>query len=186
MPSNPEAVNRYRRHLATYRARTSVFLVAAWNQLGTHDRSDIATYEEATAVTVAGVKQATTSLAAAFLTVSLELEPVAVDAALIDVTLHSEGPFHAMWHALAEGRTAADALRVGRSTASATGYDFVQRVARRTGDHVAEASGIDLRWRRAPGPNACNWCRLVARDDYRSAEAADFGHERDDCIVIPA
>jgi hypothetical protein len=186
MPASPEAVRRYRRHLANYRLRTSALLVATWNRLGSYDRDDIATYEEQTAIPTAGVKQATTGLAAAFLTLTLDVEPTAVDPDAIDVTLHTSGPFHAMWHALKEDRPFTEALQVGRSTASATGYDFVQRVARRTGDHVAEANGLDLRWRRVPGANACDWCRLVSRDDYRTAESADFGHERDDCIVIPA
>lgn len=91
-----------------------------------------------------------------------------------------------MWHAFTMERPFEEALRVGRSTAQAVGFDFVQSSARRTGDVAAARSGVDVTWRRVPGAKSCDWCRLVAGQTYRTAESADFGHERDDCDVVPA
>lgn len=186
MPASPETVARYRRQLGAYRLRTSALLVATWNRLGSWDRTDIERFEEVTAAPLAGVKTATVALSAAFFALYLDETPPGIDPDQIDVTPYTAGPFLARWHALSEGRPAAEALRVGASAASATGYDFVQHTARRTGDHAAEATGRDVRWRRVPGGKACDWCRMVAGDHYRTAESADFGHERDDCIVVPA
>lgn len=183
MPSSPEAVARYRRQLAIHRSRTSALLVAVWDRLGSWDRKDIVRYEATTAAPIAGIKSATVAVSAGFLSLYLDQPALGVNPDDVDVTLHTAGPFHATWHALREGRPFDEALRAGRSAASATGYDFVQRVSRRTGDLATEG---ETRWKRVPGPNACDWCRSVARDDYRTAESADFGHERDDCIVIPA
>lgn len=186
MPQSSEVVARYRRQLGSYRLRTSALLVAQWNRLGSWDRRDIARFEDATATPLAGIKTATVALSAAFFALYLDEPPPGVDPDLIDVTLYSEGPFLAAWHALSGGRPFQEAITVGASAASAVGYDFVQHTARRTGDHSAEATGRDVRWKRVPGAKACDWCRSVARDDYRTAESADFGHERDDCIVVPA
>ena len=186
MPQSREVIARYRRQLGAYRLRTSALLVANWNRLGSWDRDDIPRLEEATATPLAGVKAATVALSAAFFAVYLDEPPTGVDPDLIDVTPNIAGPFHATWHALTMERPRTEALRVGASTASAAGYDFVQHTARRTGDHAAASSGREVRWRRVPGGKACDWCRLVAGDHYLTSESADFGHERDDCIVVPA
>jgi hypothetical protein len=186
MPQNREVVARYRRQLGAYRLRTSALLVATWNRLGSWDRADIERFEAATAAPLAGVKTATVSLSAAFFALYLDEAPPGVDPDRIDITPYTPGPFLAAWHALKQGRPLPEAIQVGASTASAVGYDFVQHVARRTGDYSAAATGRDVRWRRVPGGKACDWCLMVAGDHYRTAESADFGHERDDCIVVPA
>lgn len=183
MPPNPEVIARYQRRLADHRARASAVLVTSWNRLGSWDQADVTRYERQTAPAMAGIKAATVALSAGFLSLYLAQPPVGVDPDNIDVTPDLTGPFHATWHALAIGRPIADALSAGRSVASAAGYDFVQHTSRRTGDH---ATPRGTRWRRIPGGNACDWCLLVSRDDYLSAESADFGHQRDDCIVVPA
>lgn len=185
MPSDA-AVRRYRRQISVYRARTAGLLVATWDRLDRHDREDLDTYLQATAPALAGAKRASVSLSAAFFALVLDIPPVGVDPDAIAVNVNVEGPFLAMWHAFSEGRPFDEALAAGRSMAQANGFDWVQSAARRTGDHVAEASGREVRWRRVPGANACDWCRMVARDDYRTAESADFGHNRDDCDVMPA
>ena len=42
-----------------------------------------------------------------------------------------------------------------------------------------------LAWRRVPGPKACQWCRTIAGQLYKTSETADFGHARCDCVVVP-
>lgn len=186
MSPSPEAIRRYKRQIAVYRARTSALLVAAWDALELHDEDNVAEFTERTAAPLAGAKSAAVSLSAAFFALSLGIPPVGVSAADVDIEPDTRGPFRAMWHALAMGRAFEDALLVGRSTSQAVGFDFVQSAARRTGDVVADRSGQTVRWRRVPGAKSCDWCRQVAGKTYRTAESADFGHERDDCDVVPA
>jgi hypothetical protein len=86
---------------------------------------------------------------------------------------------------LSQGRPFDEALEVGRSTAQAVAFDFVQSAARLTGDVVAKKSERTVKWQRVPSPGACEWCVEVAGQLYNSAESADFGHERCDCDAIP-
>lgn len=182
MPPSPEALRRYKRQIAVYRDRTSALLVAEWDRLDGHDEADIATYARRTAPGLAGAKSAAVSLSAGFYALATGTRPRAVRADDIDRTPDIAGPFRATWHALSMNRPMAEALTVGRSTAEAVGFDFVQSVARRTGDLVADER---TRWRRVPGGMSCAWCLDVAGQSYSSAEAADFGHERCDCDAVP-
>lgn len=186
MAASPAALARYKRQISVYRNRTSALLVAAWAALPGYDEADVDEFTERTSAGLTGAKTAAVALSAGFFALSLRVPPVPVSPGDVEVTPDIRGPFRATWHALSMGRPFSEAIEVGRSTAQAVGFDFVQHTARRTGDVVAEASGLDVRWRRVPGAKACDWCRMVAGDHYRTAESADFGHERDDCDVVPA
>jgi hypothetical protein len=179
---------RYKRRIAIYRDRTAAQLVAAWDGLATIDQDDLDTYTAATTVPARGGKAAAVALSASFFAVAMGTRPVAVRADDIPSDLKTTAPFHAAWHALSMGRPYDEAREVGRSTAEATGFDFVQSSARLTGDVVAERSGRRVRWNRQPGAASCDWCSSpeVAGQDYATAESADFGHDRCDCDVIPA
>lgn len=179
-------VLRYRRQLQAYRDRTAAILLAAWDAMPSHDRSDIDTFIRRTAPALVGAKAATVALSAGFFALALGIRPVSVDPADIELAFVGDAPFLAMWHALSLGRSFAEASDVGRSVTESIGFDFVQSASRRTGDFVAEASGRSVRWQRVPGSGACAWCHQVAQGLYHSAEAADFGHNRCDCVAVPA
>lgn len=178
-------MTRYKRQISVYRDRTAAMLVAAWDNLPGIDETDLPAFESATAVPLAGAKSAAVSLSASFFALALGIRPVGIRPEDVDLDPDTRGPFRATWHALAVGRPFDEARLVGRSTAQAVGFDFVQSSARRTGDVVAHKSGQRVRWSRVPGGNACDWCQLVAGQSYSSAESADFGHERDGCMVVP-
>lgn len=179
-------MRRYRRQIGVYRDRTAAILVAQWDRMDSHDKADVDAYMRATSAPLAGAKSAAVSLSAAFFSIAMRTPTVAVNPNDIDPRVNLKAPFLAHWHAFAEGRPPAEAFAAGRSMAEATGFDFVQSSARLTGDLVAAASGREVRWTRVPGPNACDWCLSVAGDTYLTAESADFGHDRDDCDVVPA
>lgn len=181
-----EALRRYKRQIGIYRSRTSALLVAAWAALPGYDEANIDEYAERTEQPLAAGKAAAVALSAAFFALALRTRPVGVDPAEVDTGYDIRQPFLATWHALTMGRPFIEAVTVGRSTTQGLAFDFVQSSARRTGDVVAEKSGKDVRWRRVPGGKSCDWCRMVASQTYRTASSADFGHERDDCDVIPA
>lgn len=180
-----ELTRRYKRRIASIRDRAALSMVSAWARLDRIDEADIETYTRVTAAPLAGAKQAAVTLAAAFYTMTLGIRPTGVRARDVNLEPDVRGPFRAAWHALAEGRAYDEALTVGTSTAQAAGFDFVQSSARRTGDLVVAESGVPVKWRRVPGDQSCDWCRLVAGQLYSTSEAADFGHERDDCDVVP-
>lgn len=186
MGASPAALARYKRQIGLYRARTSALLVAAWDALPGYDEDHVDEFTVRTAPSLTAAKTAAVALSAGFFALSLSVPPVPVRPGDVPVDPDVRGPFRAMWHAFTMGRSFDEALQTGRSTVQAVGFDFVQSSARRTGDVVAAASGRDVRWRRVPGAQACDWCRQVAGSHYLTAESADFGHERDDCDVVPA
>lgn len=187
MPVSEAALRAYKRQIAVYRDRTAATLVAAWDRLPAYNEDDIEAFTRSTAAPVAAARTAAVSLSAAFFAVALGTRPVGVNPRDIDVVPDLRGPFRATWHALTTGRPYEDAVTVGRSTSQAVGFDFVQHTARRTGDHVAAASGREVRWQRVPGANSCPWCiDMAAGNTWPTAEAADFGHERCDCDAVPA
>jgi hypothetical protein len=160
--------------------------MAAWDAMPSHDRADIERFTKRTAPALVGAKAATVALSSGFFALALGIRPVAVAVDDIALDLSTDAPFLAMWHALSQGTAFDEAMRVGRSAAESIGFDFVQSASRRTGDFVADASGRSVRWSRVPGSGACAWCLQVAEGLYTSAEAADFGHNRCDCVAVPA
>lgn len=180
----PEFVAIYKRHLAGYGARLGEGLAHAWDDL-TFDDGSIDPYTAKSAPLFNGMKTLAVATSAAFFALALGSRPVGVAAGDVNVEPRVTDPFLAAWHALKEGRSIEEAIQAGRSAAQASGFDFVQSTARRTGDHVARASGKQVRWTRVPSGDACAWCQLVAGQTYHSAESADFGHDRCGCAAVP-
>lgn len=175
----------YNRRLLTYRTRLSVGVAAAWDDLDDIDDEDAEEFATATTPLFSGAKVLAVAASAAFFALALKTRPVGVAPTGVAVEPRVRDPFLATWHALKEGRPPDEARLAGRSAAEAAAFDFVQSTARRTGDHVAEASHTNVRWRRVAGPSACAWCQTVAGQLYHSADSADFGHDRCDCIAVP-
>jgi len=184
MPASDEAVRRYRATLEMFRARTAAGLVLVWDALESLDDEEQFLVGVAPVLTAAS--RATVSTAAAFTFLALGERPRAVIPSDVVINLDRRGPLLAAWHAFSEGRPYEEAVEVGRSRTQALAFDHVQSTSRRTGDVAAATTGRTVRWRRVPGSKACDWCRTVSGQLYRTAESADFGHDRDDCVVVPA
>ena len=167
MPPSDEAIEAYRQRLLTLRTRASAGLVVAWDDLEDYEDDDLESFIARTAPLLTGVKAATVATSAAFVALALRASPVGVRATDVAVEPRITHPFLSTWHALAGGRSFDEAVSVGRSQAGAVGFDFVQSTSRRTGDHVANATGRNVRWRRVAGGKACAWCRTVAGQLYQ-------------------
>lgn len=176
---------RYKALLARYGNRTAAGLVTAWDRLGSYGEDDIARFTRQTTPLLAGAKSAAVAASVAFFITAQRIKPVAVNVDRVVIKAKFADPFHAMWHAVGEGRPNEEALQVGRSVAEATGNDFVVSAARRASDLAAHAAGIKVRWGRVPDGDACPFCIDAAADTYSSADAADFGHDRCSCAVVP-
>ncbi len=185
MAVDPVLLSRFEERLSGQRAALAAALVALWESLSGYDRADVAEFERRAAPSAIGAKAAAVAASSAFYSRALGVRPVAIRAVDVPVVAKTQAPFHAMWHALKEGRDGVEAWRAGRSVAQAEGFNFVQSTARRTGDLVARSTGRNVRWERIPDSGACKWCETVAGRLYSSAESADFGHERCGCMVAP-
>ena len=186
MPLSDTALRRYDRLLESHRFRTAAILAALWDSLGTYDDEASEQFARRAAPTLAGAKRTAVASSVAVFSLALEVRPPAVSLDEVDVEPRIRHPFLAMWHAVNEGRPNEEALAAGRSQAEAVAMDFVQQTARRTGDTVARKAGVSTRWRRVPNAGACQWCQTISGQLYRTAESADFGHDRCFCMVVPA
>jgi hypothetical protein len=185
MALSETALRRYDRLLGTYRNRTAALVVIAWDRLGSYDESGIAEFTATTAPALQGAKRATVAASTSTFALALGIRPPSISANDVDTEPRIRHPFLAMWHAVNEGRPNDEAIAAGRSQAQAVALDFVQQTSRRTGDVVAESAGVRTRWRRVPNAGACTWCRTISGQLYRTAESADFGHDRCYCMVVP-
>jgi hypothetical protein len=179
-------IARHKRLVARYRLRLSAALVAAWDRLDAYDEADVERYERMTRPAVTGAKAVSVASSAAFFALATSTRPSGIRVVDVDTEPRLGDPFYAAWHAVKQDRPWEEALSAGRSMASAVGFNFVQSTVRRTGDLAADKAGWSGRWRRVPGGTSCSWCLLVAGQTYRSAESADFGHDRCDCDAVPA
>lgn len=90
-------------------------------------------------------------------------------------------PFLRTWHNLKEGQPWAEARQGGASQAEAAGYDYAQAgAAQRMANPGTKVRG----YRRVLSPTACEWCRVVSTQLYKSAESARFGHHKCKCTVV--
>lgn len=182
---NEELIRRHKTVVDGYRVRAAAHLAAVWDSLPSYDEAGIERFRRDTAAVLAGAKRAAVAQAVAFVGTALGVRTPSVSPSQVPVAAKLDDPFHAAWHAVKVGRPWEEAVVVGRSTAEAVGIDFVQSTTRLTGDVVAERVGRQVRWRRVPSSGACDWCHEISDKTYRSAAAADFGHERCDCDAVP-
>lgn len=183
---NPAELRRYKALVATQRRRAAALLVLLWDRLEKYDDDDMETYARLAEPSLVGAKTAAVAVSVAFTARALGVTVPAIASSTVPVEADLRAPFLSMRHALAMERPFDEAVRVGRSTADATGSTFVQSTTRRTGDLVAEAVGKRPRWVRTPGAGSCPWCLQAAQTTYASSAAADFGHDRCDCDAVPA
>jgi hypothetical protein len=150
-----------------------------FEELTSIDRSEIERFiEMAQPYTNAGQAEGA-DLAAAYLS---ELTGQSLSA--VDVTypaIDFEGPFLRTWHNLSEHMPYEEARLGGSSVAEMTGYDAVNDGA---GARMGQPGLKVMGYRRVISAKACEWCRVVATQLYRSASSATFGHHGCKCTVV--
>lgn len=84
-----------------------------------------------------------------------------------------DDPFLRTWHNIGEGMPYEDALSSGESMAEMLGHDATTNGASTASGQTKTA----LRgWRRPIQAKACEWCRVVGTQLYKTQESATFGH----------
>lgn len=179
-------VRRFQLQLATVSARTALAVTAAWDALDSYDEADVERFAARAAPAERAGKATAVALAAGFYSLMASVRPAPIPPTAIPVAIDPREPFIAYWRSLKAGKPWEDALLSGRGRAEAVADNLVISSARRTGDAVAEANGLQLQgWRRVLTGSSCAWCATVATQRYRTAESADFGHARCDCTAVP-
>lgn len=166
--------------------RTTPVVQRAWDGLDGYDTADIATLTDRTAAALRAAKQASFTASSGYYSAisgvpapRMTVGQVASEAALRD-------PFIATWRALKQGRDYLDAVAAGRARMDAVVANFANSTARQTGDLFIQSAGLRSDgWERITEPGACDWCVLVAGQTYKTADSADFGHDRCGCTAVP-
>lgn len=179
-------IRRHQSVLAAIVARITPSIQRAWMGLGSYDEADIPTFTRQTATALTASKTATVAAAVGFYALLSGARPPAVAATEIAAVPQMSDPFISVWQALAAGRPNEEALAAGHSRLEAVATDFVNTTARQTGDIFTARAGLRTNgWERVPNLGACDWCRQVAGETYRTANSADFGHSRCACSAVP-
>lgn len=178
-------VDRHKQAQSLIAERTSVHVVRVWDDLGSWDRQDVGRFIESTAPHLNAAKKAAVTLAVGFYAQILQTRAPAIPLGAIPVEYRAETAFTALWHGLSEGRPFDEALTAGRSIAEAQVERYVASSARRTGDHVAQATRRHVGWRRVTSGKACPFCVRASGQTYKTSETADFGHDRCGCTAVP-
>lgn len=183
-PALVTLIRRFQARLGLIAQRTAFSTALTWDRLGSYDENDVDRYVELTGPALRAAKRSSALLASGFYATLGSAPPVGVDPTTVAVEPATRDPFLAYWKALGLGAVWAEARQIGRRRAEAVGSDFVTSVARRTGDDATRDQDT-LGWERVLDGSSCAWCAMVADQRYRSAESADFGHDRCGCTAVP-
>lgn len=178
MPDPADAARSIYEDLAVV---TSDELVAMWDALGSYNRPDIkrmaATARPLITATATTASRTQVALHRTLTGVTLEPDPL-IPARILQ---RLEQPFTASWHALSQHRPWDEAIDVGRSATEAYGRDVAYQSARQT-----MTLATNGKFTRSISGTACEWCQQFEGVEFATADAATFGHQRCDCIVVPA
>lgn len=126
-----------------------------------------------------GARSEAIDLTTGYLAEATGTNPNVVD--LSDFEAQFDQPFLRTWHNLKEGHGWEDARQGGASQAEALGNDVTVRGA---ADRMANPGTKVRGYRRVLSGDACEWCRVVSTQMYKSAESATFGHHACKCKII--
>lgn len=173
--------DRYRTQIAVLGTRTANAVASAWDGLPDYDDRRITEYTRRVTPVTKAAKVAAVALGVGYYSLVARQRPKAIPAAAIARDFNARAGFVAYWNALANQRPWVEAVAAGRNRTQSTASALVVSSSRVAGDHVLP----DAEWSRIAAGDACAFCQEAASSTYRSAESADFGHERCSCSVIP-
>lgn len=184
MTARAQLVRSYQDQL--HRTGTHLSTVASthWADLGQWNEADVARLTDQLAPAATVATQHAMSLAHGFVALAAGLEIANIN---FDPYEPDWSPaFQTTWKALADGHDFAAAQEIGLSTIASLAFDTVQSSARSATNQIDRQEPRITGWDREPDASACDWCIEVAGQTYRSADSADFGHDRCGCAVVPA
>jgi hypothetical protein len=159
------------------RSFAAAAVAGAWTALPHHDESNVPTFLNTVVPVVAAAQRASVTLTEAYLARSIGRQPVGVNiddligSAVRNGTPPSEvyrRPFVTVWSALKDGKPYTDAVHAGLARATTAAETDVQLSMRQTLTAVGQSDRVILGYRRIPDATACEFCRLVAGQRYRT------------------
>jgi hypothetical protein len=156
-------------------------MTTAWSQVGSLDESAVAEFARIGGESFASIAQEANALTSGYIG-SLLNEGVPASDAYVEPDWR--GPFIRSWSALGSGIEFSDAILIGAAQADAIGRNATVSTARQAAD--AATSEQIVGWYRVLDADPCDWCRMVSTRVYKTAQTADFGHDRCGCGVTPA
>jgi hypothetical protein len=164
-------------------ARTAA---AEWMRLTSYDEAAVQVYAAATRSAMTAAKAAAVRTGTAYYATLGQFRPPAVKVTDVKITPNPREPFIAYWNALEGGHPWEEAIESGSARAEAAARNLSTSAARQAGDvTMSRARQEPSGWQRIPDGDACPWCLDLASFTFPSAEAADFGHDRCNCSVVP-
>ena len=156
-----------------------VALRDVFENLSSVNRADIAAFiAEASPYAEAGAN-AGADMAAAYLSQLTGAAITPTDLVMPNVKYND--PFLRTWHQLTEGYDYAEARLSGSSVAEMIGRDATRDGA----SNRMSQPGTKVRgWRRVISAKACEWCRVVGTQMYRTQKSATFGHHGCKCEIV--
>lgn len=177
---------RFQTNIAELGDRAGTRAAAAFASLDSHDRADIIRFARKADPVIAAAKAGAVRTAVGYYALLAAVRPVAVTAAEVPISANVRDPFVSTWRALQAGHPYADAVAAGAARAEAVARNVVTSSARQAGDLFVAKARLNVEgWERIPDGGACPWCIEAAAGVYRTAESADFGHDRCGCIAAP-
>lgn len=153
-----------------------------WNAMPAYDREQLAEFiEQAQPLARAGAVEGA-ELAGAYLAEVKGAIPAAVDIDLEAVLPALDAPFLRYWHNIKEGQTWEQSVDSGGTQAEFVGYDSTAGGA----DHRMGSPGTKvIAYQRVISASACEWCRVVATQLYKTAQSANRArHKNCGCRVV--
>lgn len=191
MPRLPDRLRRpltrrFQQSLVTIADRTSPAIQKMWDNLDTYDESIVEELTAKSAPILAAAKAASIRQATGYYATLSGVRPPVIGAHEVALQADMRQPFIAYWQALASGNALEAAVLAGRSRIEAVVSNYAVSSARQTGDVFVAKTGAKIRgWVRITDAGACDWCQTVAENTYKSADTADFGHDRCNCTTAP-
>lgn len=193
MATSPLAADRlapltaeFQRVLIALGEHSTPHLQALWAKLPNYDEPQVERFAREATPFLTAAKLVAVRHAVGYYSLAAGTSPIAVPIDAIAVNADMREPFISIWNALKHGEPFDSAVAAGSGRVDAVVRNLVTSSARRTGDLVIGQSGRKFHgWRRIPDAHACPWCIQVAGQRYKTAESADFGHDRCGCTAQP-
>lgn len=185
-PSARRLTRTFQNRIALIGARAARLTAAQWASLPGYDEADVPRFTAGTRAALQAAHAAAVHTGVGYYATLAQIRAPSVKVTDVPYTADPREPFIAYWRALAGGNSPEAALQSGAARAEAVARNLSTSSARRAGDVTFRKADVQVDgWGRDPDARACPWCLTVADGVFRTAESADFGHDRCGCSVSP-
>lgn len=165
-------------------------VAAAWDDLPSYDEENVPDFLAQAIAAVHAAQRFAVSLTEAFLAAVTGRAPIGIDPDVVIDNVRPgvnpeevyHRPFVDVWGALKDHQPWQDAVAKGRDRALSTADMDVQLAHRETLRQVGEQDDLILGYARVNDANACDFCRLVSGQRYRTDQLMPV-HNRCGCSV---